>query len=180
MFRYVLLALVTFLLLDVGAVPTAAAYRAVATCPSAVAIWSAGATSVDPVVDVNGNVCTTGGDAQELPSGATALTISATGTTGATAATIPAVALVTNYICGFSIRSNATAAATGTGTVAGVIVATMSFVHWTAPLASGIGLTEQTFSPCIPASAVNTAIVITGPAPGAGGTISVAAWGYKK
>lgn len=168
--------LVAFLLFF-SYVSSAEAYRAVAACPSSTAIWSSGATGVDPVIDVNGNICTS--DAS-FPTGTTAVTISATGTTLATVATIPAVASVTNYICGFSIRSNATAAATGTATLAGVIVATMSYAHWTAPLASGIGITEQQFNPCIPASAANTAIVITSPAPGAGGTVSVTAWGYKK
>lgn len=177
--RRLILAAFGFLCVLLAATPSEA-YRAVASCPSAVAIWSAGATGVDPVVDVNGNFCVSGGDAQELPIGASFLTISATGTTGATAATIPAVASVTNWICGFSVKSNATAAVTGNITVAGVVTATMNFTHWTAPLASGIGETTQTFSPCIPSSAVNTAIVITGPAPGTGGTISVSAWGYKK
>lgn len=159
----------------------ASAYRAVASCPSAVAIWSAGATSVDPVVDVNGNVCTSSVDpTTQYPTGSTAVTASATGTTLATAATLPAVASVTNYICGFSVRSNATAAVTGNITVEGVVTATMNFTHWTAPLASGIGSVDQTFYPCVPASAVNTAITVTGPAPGAGGTISVTTWGYNQ
>lgn len=110
---------------------------------------------------------------------ATPITISATGTTNSTAATLAAVATKTTFVCGISIRSNATAAATGNATVAGTITGTMNFTHWTAPLASGIGTTEQQFFPCVPASAANTTIVVTGPAPGAGGTISVSAWGYQ-
>lgn len=109
-----------------------------------------------------------------------AVTASATGTTLATTATIAAVANVTNYICGFSIRANATAAATGTATITGVITATMSFVQWTAPLASNIGIIENTFNPCIPASAANTAIAVISAAPGAGGTVSVTAWGFRQ
>lgn len=114
------------------------------------------------------------------PAGSTPATISATGTTGATVATLAAVTGKTTFLCGFTIRANATAAATGTATVAGVITATMSFVQWTAALASGIGVVEHTFSPCIPASAVSTTIVITSAAPGAGGTVSVAGWGYQQ
>ncbi len=119
------------------------------------------------------------GAASEYPTGAVPITISATGSTGSTAATLAAGSTTTTYICGFAIRSNATAAATGNATVAGTITGTMNFTHWTAPLASGIGTTEEVFSPCVPASAVNTTIVVTGPAPGSGGTISVSAWGYR-
>jgi len=172
-----LFALLALLMLLPG---EAGAYRAVASCPSAVAIWTAGATSVDPVVDLNGNVCTTGGDAAQLPTGATALTASATGTTLATPVEFAATASVTNYVCGFSIRANATGAATGNATLAGTVVGTMNFTQWTAPLASGIGTIEQTFYPCIPASAVNTALTLTSAAPGAGGTVSVTMWGYRK
>src|SRR5262249_45931103 len=55
------------------------------------------------------------------PDGATPYTASATGTTGATTATLTGGASVTTYICGLSIRSNATAAATGNATVTGTI-----------------------------------------------------------
>lgn len=119
------------------------------------------------------------GVASQYPVGATPLTASATGTTNATAATLAGAASVTTYICGVSIRANATAAATGNATVAGTITGTLNFTQFTAPLASGIGVIEMPFSPCVPASAVNTAIVVTSAAPGAGGTVSVSAWGYR-
>lgn len=107
-------------------------------------------------------------------------TISATGTTSSTAATLPASATKTNYLCGFSVRSNATAAATGNITVAGTITGTLNYTHFTAPLASGIGVTEPPIGPyCIPGSGINTAIVVTAPAPGAGGVVSVTAWGFQ-
>lgn len=114
------------------------------------------------------------------PTGASPVTASATGTTGATTATLPAASGKTTYLCGFSIRANATAAATGNATVTGTVSGTLNFTQWTAPLASGIGITEpQIGSPCIPASAQNTSISIVSAAPGAGGTVSVAAWGYQ-
>jgi hypothetical protein len=116
----------------------------------------------------------------QYPAGATALTASATGTTGATTATLAASGGVTDYICGFSIRANATAAVTGNSTIFGTITGTLNFTQWTAPLASGLGVTEMIFSPCVPASGVNTAIAVVSAAPGAGGTVSVAAWGYTK
>lgn len=113
------------------------------------------------------------------PTGAVPITASATGTTAATAATLTNVASHTTYICGFSIRANATAAATADSTVAGTISGTMHYTQWTAPAASGIGVTEQIFPNCIPASAASTSIVVTSAAPGAGGVISVTAWGFS-
>jgi len=113
------------------------------------------------------------------PVGATPITASATGTTNATAATLAGAANVTTYLCGISIRANATAAATGNAAVTGTISGTLNFTQWTAPLASGIGVIELDTAPCIPASAVNTSIVVTSAAPGAGGTVSVTAWGYR-
>ena len=117
--------------------------------------------------------------ATPYPSGATPYTATATGTTGATTATLTGAASVTTYLCGFSIRANATAAATGNATVTGVITATMNFTQWTAPNASGLGVTEEIFQPCIPASATNTSIAVVSAAPGTGGVVSVTAWGYK-
>lgn len=128
--------------------------------------------------DVNGNGCAI--LSTQYPAGATPVTASATGTTAATTATLPAVAANYMFICWFSIRANATAAATGNATVTGTISGPLNFTQWTAPLASGIGLIEDRFTPCIPASAVNTGIAVVSAAPGAGGTVSVAAGGYYK
>lgn len=113
------------------------------------------------------------------PSGATPYTATATGTTGATTATLAGASSVTTYLCGFSIRANATAAATGNATVTGVITATLNFTQWTAPNASGIGVTEMVFNPCIPASGTNQSVAVVSAAPGTGGVVSVTAWGYK-
>lgn len=113
------------------------------------------------------------------PAGSTPITASATGTTGATTATLTAVSGHTTYICGFSIRANATAAATGNATVTGTISGTLNFTQWTAPNASGVGVTEIPFAPCVPASAVTTNIAVVSAAPGTGGVVSVTAWGYS-
>lgn len=113
------------------------------------------------------------------PVGAVPLTASATGTTAATTATLAGAVGKTTYICGYSIRANATAATTVTNTITGVITATLSSIMWIAPLASGIGIDEQIFSPCIPASATNTGIAIVSGAPGSGGTVSSKGWGYQ-
>jgi hypothetical protein len=113
------------------------------------------------------------------PATAVPITASATGTTAATTATLTAVTGHTTYICGFSIRANATAAATNNATVTGTISGTLNFTQWTAPLASGLGVTEEAFVPCIPASAVTTSIAVVSGAPGSGGVVSVTAWGYS-
>lgn len=113
------------------------------------------------------------------PIGATPYTATATGTTGATTATLAGASSVTTYLCGFSIRANATAAATGNATVTGVITATMNFTQWTAPNTSGLGITEMIFAPCIPASGTNQSVAVVSAAPGTGGVVSVTAWGYK-
>jgi len=116
----------------------------------------------------------------QYPVGATPITASNTGTTGATTATLAGTSGKTTYICGYSIRANATAAATVTNTITGTITGTLSSAFWVAPLASGIGVDEQIFSPCIPASATNTGIAIVSGAPGTGGTVSSKGWGYQK
>lgn len=99
------------------------------------------------------------------------------GSTANVTATLPAVAGKTTYICGLSDTSNATAASTGGGSVA----APTGLFVWLQPTAVGpqVGQFQQTFSPCLPALAPNTAIVITGPAAGAGGSQDVSAWGYQ-
>lgn len=106
------------------------------------------------------------------------VTASATGTTAATTATIPALNGFTAYLCGFSIRANATAAVTGDATVTGLMSGTLNFTQWTAPLASGLGITEPNLGSCIPASAQAQAIAVISAAPGTAGVVSVSAWGF--
>jgi hypothetical protein len=115
----------------------------------------------------------------------TAITATATGTTGAITATLAAAAGKTTYICGFSFTgTNATAAnTTATITVTGTITGTMNFGYPTLALGATVpnnGSLDETFQPCIPASAINSAIVVNGPALGAGATlVTASAWGYQ-
>lgn len=151
--------------------------------------WAQSAQPVIPLVNGapwSGSVTATQGtspfvtrQSNQYPVGAIPETISATGTTGATTATLATNTTTTTYICGFSIRANATAAATGNATVTGTITGTLNFTQWTAPNASGLGVTEMIFAPCVPASAVNTSIAVISAAPGTGGVVSVTAWGYQ-
>lgn len=115
----------------------------------------------------------------QYPSGAVPLSISNTGTTSATTATLAAATSAKTWICGFSIRANANAAATNNSTVTGTVTGTLNFTQWTAPSASGLGITEMIFTPCVPSSAVNTGIAVISGAPGTGGIVSVSAWGYQ-
>jgi hypothetical protein len=118
------------------------------------------------------------------PPGAVPITGSASGTTGAIAASIPAVANKTAYICGFYYTgSNATAAQNGSVTVTGTIGGTMSFGYptlaiATPPIANTIPV-DEAFLPCVPATSVNVAITVNGPALGAGAPLATAeVWGY--
>jgi len=120
------------------------------------------------------------GQNSQYPVGSTAVTASATGTTGATTATLAAVASNYNFVCGYSIRANAAAATTVSDTLTGIISGTMTHELWVAPSASGIGVDEQIFNPCIPGSAVNTAIAAVSGAPGTSGLVSSTIWGYYK
>jgi len=113
------------------------------------------------------------------PAGSTPITASTTGTTLATTATLAANATLHTYICGFSIRANALAAATVNATVTGTVTGTLNYTQWVAPAASGLGVAEQVFSPCIISSAINTAIAVVSGAAGSGGIVSVTAWGFQ-
>lgn len=115
----------------------------------------------------------------QYPFGSTAVQNSTTGTTAATSTTLAATASVTNYVCSISIRANATATATGNATLSDG-TKTFNYTQWTAPTASGLGVVEQIFNPCYPASAVNIAWTLTSAAPGTGGVVSVAIAGYQK
>jgi hypothetical protein len=116
---------------------------------------------------------------EPLPAGRGAVHRFGNRTTTGAVATLAGAASVTTYICGYSVRANATAAATTNIVVSGTVSTSLNFTQWVAPLASGLGVSEQVFIPCVPASAANTSIVVTGGAPGAGGVNSATAWGYK-
>ena len=117
--------------------------------------------------------------ASQYPNGAVPVTGASVGTTGALTTTLAAVSGKTTYVCGFTLQANATAASTAPVYLSNVITGTMDFLQYTAAAASGIGTTQQTFNPCIPASATNTAITMYGAAPGAGGNTTLSLWGYQ-
>lgn len=124
-------------------------------------------------VDASGRLQVMVQNVPGYPPGATAKTASSGNVANAAAtATLAAVALKTNYVTGFSITgAGATAASVVTATLAGVLGGTMSY---TIPVPAGatLGITPLifNFTAHIPASAINTAIVLTLPALGAGNT----------
>lgn len=96
-------------------------------------------------------------------------------------ATLAGVAGKTTYISGFEITSaGATAASVVAATLAGILGGTATYTY--ACLAGGTTQNpnlQVTFTPPLPASAVNTAIVLTLPALGAGNTnATVSAHGF--
>lgn len=115
----------------------------------------------------------------QYPAGAVAVSASATGTTAATTATLAGTAGKTTYVCSYSIRANATAATTVQNTLTGILGGTDTHQFWVAPAASGIGIDEQVFPLCHPASTTNTAISAVSGAPGTGGLVSVTIKGYQ-
>lgn len=98
-------------------------------------------------------------------------------------ATLAAVAGKTTFISGLTITAGgATVAALVSATVAGLAGGTATYTIG-APTGATATATPLvlSFTPPLPASAVNTAIVVTLPALGAGNTnATVTAWGYQQ
>lgn len=117
------------------------------------------------------------------PSGATPLSASSGNQANANAvATLAGAPGQTTYITGFQITGGgATASALVSPTVAGLLGGTATYTYGVVAGATAANPTLQvTFSPAIPASALNTAIVVTAPAFGAGSTnATVTAQGYR-
>lgn len=168
-----------------GASPSAAQVFIIASCgtvPAAQATLTAG-NSGETFVDTAGRLCVAATQASQYPSGATPITAASGNVAAGTAtATLAAVAAKTTFICGFSITSaGSTAAAVVSPTVTGTITGTLTFTYVSV---AGVTLANQPlvvpFSPCVPASAVNTTIPVALPSLGAGNTnATVNAWGYQ-
>ncbi len=101
----------------------------------------------------------------------------ATGSTGAVVGTLAAVASVTNFICGFNVSAIGGTAAVGPVTIAGLIGSSQVY-QANSSIAGGVALSAN-FNPCIPASAVNTAITVTTTADGTATAVDVNSWGYQ-
>lgn len=101
---------------------------------------------------------------------------------GTATATLGAVAGKTNYISGFEITgAGATAGSAVVATIVGTLGGTLSYII-AVPTGATVGVLPLVveFSPPLPASAVNTAIVVSAPSFGAGNTnAAVVAHGYQ-
>ncbi len=111
------------------------------------------------------------------PAVATPITGNGTGTTGAVVGTLAAATTKTTYICGVNVSAIGGTGAVGPITIAGLITGNM-----TLQLASTVSGNTVTipFSPCVPSSAVNTAITTTTTADGSASNVSVNSWGYQQ
>lgn len=110
------------------------------------------------------------------PVGVTMITGNGTGTTGAVTGTLAGTALKTTYICGFAISAIGGTATIGPITIANTLTSNM--IYHAASSAAGTNFT-QTFSPCIPATAANTAITVTTTANGTATAVDVNSWGFQ-
>jgi hypothetical protein len=183
-------------LLFAGAAPSLAASEGftVTTCGSMPNAYTAGGFNAF-AVDINGNTCIIGtitttpatpaaGTAGAgYPPGATPITASATGTTAGATATLAAAAGKFTYICGLSVApGSATAPITINTTVTGPSTTFTESVGApiTAAGTTGVAFTRN-FTPCVPGSAVNTAIAVAAGALGTGGVNQdVNAWGFQQ
>lgn len=141
----------------------------VAACGTPPSTYVAGTTRY-PTVDTNGYLCYN----NILR---TAINGIGTGTTGAVTGTLAATATTTTYICGFTVSAVGGTATLGPITVTGLKNGTFTYQLFSS--ASGVNLI-QPFTPCIPASAVNTTIVVTTTADGTATAVDVNAYGYQQ
>jgi hypothetical protein len=113
------------------------------------------------------------------PSSTTQLTGNAAGTTGAVVGTLAGAAGKTTYICGFDVSTIGGAASSGPITVAGLVGSSMVY-QVPVNAAGGQTVIAKDFYPCLPASAVNTAITVTTTAAAGATAVDVNSWGYRQ
>jgi hypothetical protein len=110
------------------------------------------------------------------------VTAEATGTTAAVAATIPAVPGRTAYLCGLSVSPGSAATAiTLQVTAVGLITGTLTWAVGAPVTAVGVtgAVLTVPFTPCMPASAINSAITVNSGALGTSGVNNdVNMWGF--
>ena len=103
--------------------------------------------------------------------------------TGGATATLPGVAGKTTFLCGFSVSGTGS---TGGGAVTATIATlvggqTLSYSYVFANGANTTSTPDQyTYTPCIPANAVNTAIVLSVPGQAGNTGTQLNIWGYQQ
>jgi hypothetical protein len=129
-------------------------------------------------IDINGNQCSANpANAGGYPGSATPIQGNGTGSTGAVVGTLAGAAAKTTYLCDFDVSAIGGTAAVGPITVAGLLGG--SKVYQLSSSAAGVNFSKS-FNPCLPASAVNTAITITTTADGTATAVDVNSSGYQQ
>jgi hypothetical protein len=131
-------------------------------------------------INTSGLLCITGtvATSSQYPAGAIPITGNANGTTGAVVGTLAGTAGKTTYICGFTVSGIGGTADPGPVTIAGVVGSSMTF-QMSLNNANTASIIQQDFTPCIPASAANTAITTTTTAALGATAVSVVSFGYQ-
>jgi len=86
------------------------------------------------------------------------ITGNSTGTTGAVVGTLDAATARPHSCCGFDVQAIGGTATVGPVTVAGLVRSSMIYQTDVNSATVGKQVAAKTFTPCIPASATNTAI----------------------
>lgn len=118
------------------------------------------------------------GAPRQYPADAIPITCNAAGTTGAVVGTCAAAQGKTTYLCSFDVQAIGGTAVVGPITVANLVGSSM--VYQGSSSAAGGTVVARTFTPCVPASAVNTAITITTTADGTATAVNVNAHGFQQ
>lgn len=115
------------------------------------------------------------------PTGATSVVGANTGTTGAVAASIGAGVGSgrLTFVCGFSISTLEGVTALTTAPTISNLAFFGTFTYQVTNTASVANTFTQTFSPCLPAVAVNQNITVTSPANANATAVDVNVWGYS-
>lgn len=101
-----------------------------------------------------------------------------TGSTGAVVGTLAGTAGRTTYICGFDVSAIGGTAAVGPIVIAGLNGGSLTYQGSSS--ATGGIVVREVFNPCIPASAVNTAITTTTTAASGANAVDVNSWGFQQ
>lgn len=142
-------------------------------------LHAAPATVVISALALQATAAVIGEVAPGYSSAQTPFSQTASGTTAAVVLTIPANATKTNYLCGYTIDADATAAGVGSMTITGLLGGTQTRRQGFGAVAAGTVTTSfEGGVVCLKGSGTNTAIVITSAAAGTAGTTNVNAHGY--
>lgn len=127
------------------------------------------------VVSISPNSGATG----QYPSNAIPITGIGAGSTAAVVGTLAASPNRKTYICGFDVSSVGGTAESSPIVIAGLVGGSFTY-QVPVNATGGQGLVNRTFTPCIPASALNTAITVTTTAAVGGTAVDVNAWGFQQ